>query len=130
MMGTALFFPLLPLIFLTAMLAIYGEMVGRRRLVYVFKPLTTVLIIALAAQLPAEAASRYRAAVLAGLVLSLAGDVFLMLPGDRFIAGVAPSLAAHLSSLTAFTSPVQLAASPATFAVIAAVVAGILMALW
>jgi len=123
-------FPLLPLISLTAILAIYGEMVGRRRLVYVFKPLTTVLIIALAALLPAEPASRYRAAILAGLVLSLAGDVFLMLPADRFIAGVAAFLAAHLAYLTAFTSVVPLAASPATFAVIAVVVAGILIALW
>src|SRR3972149_2131608 len=130
MMGTALFFPLLPLISLTAILAIYGEMVGRRRLVYVFKPLTTVLIIALAALLPAEPASRYRAAILAGLVLSLAGDVFLMLPADRFIAGVAAFLAAHLAYLTAFTSVVPLAASPPTFAFIAVVVAGILMALW
>ena len=130
MMGTALLFPLLPLIFLTAMLAIYGEMVGRRTLVYVFKPLTTVLIIALAAQLPAEPASRYRAAILAGLGLSLAGDVFLMLPADRFIAGVAAFLAAHLAYLTAFTSVVPWAASPATFTVIAVVVAGILMALW
>jgi len=121
---------LLPLISLTAILAIYGEMVGRRRLVYVFKPLTTVLIIALAALLPAEPASRYRAAILAGLVLSLAGDVFLMLPADRFIAGVAAFLAAHLAYLTAFTSVVPLAASPATFAVIAVVVAGILIALW
>ena len=121
---------LLPLISLTAILAIYGEMVGRRRLVYVFKPLTTVLIIALAALLPAEPASRYRAAILAGLVLSLAGDVFLMLPADRFIAGVAAFLAAHLAYLTAFTSAVPLAASPSTFAVIAVVVAGILIALW
>jgi len=129
-MDRALFFPLLPLICLTAMLAIYGEIAGRRRLVYVFKPLTTVLIIALAALLPAEPASRTRAAILAGLVLSLAGDVFLMLPADRFIAGVAAFLAAHLAYLTAFTSVVPLAASPATFAVIAVVVAGILIGLW
>jgi len=129
-MDTAPTVPLLSLISFTAMLAIYGEMVGRRTLVYVFKPLTTVLIIALAAQLPAEAASRYRMAILAGLVLSLAGDVFLMLPADRFIAGVAAFLAAHLAYLTAFTSVVPWAASPAPFAVIGVVVAGILMALW
>src|SRR3990172_7804832 len=109
MMGTALFLLLLLLISLTAILAIYGEMVGRRRLVYVFKPLTTVLIIALAALLPAEPASRYRAA---------------------FLAGVAAFLAAHLAYLTAFTSVVPLAASPSTFAAIAVVVAGILIALW
>lgn len=119
-----------PLIALGATLTIYGEMAGRRRLVYLFKPLTTALIVLLAALLPAEPASRYRTAILAGLALSLAGDIFLMLPADRFIAGVAAFLAAHLAYLMAFTSVVPMAASPAVFAIIAVVVAGILIALW
>jgi uncharacterized membrane protein YhhN len=129
-MDPALFFPLLPLILLSATLTIYGEMAGRRRLVYAFKPLTTALIVILAALLPADPASRYRLAVLAGLLLSLAGDVLLMLPADRFIAGVAAFLAAHLAYLTAFTSLVPFAASPVAIAVVAVIVAGILVGLW
>jgi uncharacterized membrane protein YhhN len=121
---------LLPLISLSAALTIYGEVTGRRRLVYLFKPLTTALIILLAFQLPADPAGRYRIAILVGLFLSLGGDIFLMLPSDRFIAGVAAFLAAHLAYLTAFTSIVPFAASPVAFAVIAGIVVAILLALW
>jgi uncharacterized membrane protein YhhN len=125
--------PLVPFILpilLSACLTIYGEMAGRPVLVYVFKPLTTVLILALAVTLPAEPASRYRTAVLVGLAFSLAGDVFLMLPTDRFIAGVIAFLAAHLAYLVAFTSFVGPGAAPAAFLAVAAVVGGILGALW
>jgi len=38
-----------------------------------------------------------RAWFVAALVLSLAGDVFLMLPQDRFVAGLASFLLAHLA---------------------------------
>jgi len=120
---------LLPLIALSAGLAIYGEMSSRRPLVYVFKPLTTILIVVLAALVP-DPDGRYRFAVIVGLLFSLAGDVFLMLPADRFIAGVAAFLAAHLAYLTAFTALVPLAASPAAFAAVAVIAAGILVALW
>jgi len=121
---------ILPLIVLSAALTIYGQMSGRPSLVYVFKPLTTVLIVIWAALLPADPAGRYRLAVLIGLLFSLAGDVFLMLPADRFIAGVAAFLAAHLAYLIAFTSVVPFAASPAAFAVVAVIVAAILFGLW
>jgi uncharacterized membrane protein YhhN len=121
---------LLALIALTAILAIYGESAGRRTLVYVFKPLTTALIVVLAALLPADPVGRYQTAVLVGLLFSLAGDVFLMLPADRFIAGVGAFLAAHLAYLAAFTSEVPFGASPAAFAAVMVVVAVILVALW
>lgn len=120
----------LALIPLSAALTIYGQLRGRRALVYVCKPLTTALILALAAMLPADPSSRYRTAILVGLLCSLAGDVFLMLPADRFIAGVAAFLAAHLAYLAAFTSEVAFAASPMAFAAVAAVVVAILIALW
>lgn len=123
------FISFIPLILLSACLTIYGEMAGRRVLVYVFKPLTTVLILALAVTLPAEPASRYRMGILIGLAFSLAGDVFLMLPSDRFIAGVIAFLAAHLAYLVAFTSFVGPGAAPAAFLAVAAVVGGILFAL-
>lgn len=70
--------------------------------VYLFKPLTTLLLVGLAAVMPAAHGSHYRTAILAGLVLSLCGDVFLMLPRDRFMAGLASFLAAHLAYIVAF----------------------------
>lgn len=73
--------------------------------VWVFKPLTTALLILLAAILPGQVAARYRRAILAGLFCSLWGDVFLMLPSDRFVAGLASFLVAHLCYIRAFTIP-------------------------
>jgi uncharacterized membrane protein YhhN len=42
--------------------------------------------------------------ILAGLAFSLAGDVLLMLPSDRFAAGLASFLLAHLCYIAAFTA--------------------------
>src|SRR5512147_2406717 len=75
---------------------------GPRWQVYLFKPLTTTLLFGLAAALPPAHGSAYRLAILVGLVFSLAGDVFLMLPRDRFLAGLASFLAAHLAYIAAF----------------------------
>ncbi|HLO04814.1 MAG TPA: lysoplasmalogenase [Symbiobacteriaceae bacterium] len=66
---------------------------------WVLKPLTTLLLIGLAA---AGAPSGYRRLMLLGLLLSLAGDVFLMLPGDWFIPGLAAFLCAHIAYTVAF----------------------------
>lgn len=91
-----------------------------KRLEYVTKPLTIVLLIAFVAQLMAVDTScndliRRQAACLArahipgregGLVLgaltfSLAGDVFLMLPRNLFVAGLASFLGAHIAYIVA-----------------------------
>lgn len=68
---------------------------------YLFKPLTMILII-LMASLGGEGFSKYKALILAGLFFSLLGDVFLMLPDDRFLAGLAAFLIAHLSYIAGF----------------------------
>ncbi len=88
------------LILLSATLHICAEYTNRRRLIYVFKPLTTTLIILLCAT---RATSGCAAFILAGLLLSLAGDIFLMLPQDRFIPGLLSFLGAHLCYIAAFT---------------------------
>ncbi len=79
-------------------------------LVFVFKPLATILILALALSGLGDDPSRYALAVVVGLVFSLAGDVFLMLPSDRFREGLASFLIAHLAYLVALTTGVSLAA--------------------
>ena len=79
----------------------------RHRAFFVLKPLTTLLIIGIAAS-AGSLGSVYAQCVLAALVLSLFGDVFLMFgdgarASDRaFIAGLASFLLAHLAFVLAF----------------------------
>jgi uncharacterized membrane protein YhhN len=84
-------------------LHIHAELRGRARQAYVFKPLTTVSIIAIAVLVPGQAPPAYRALVVAGLAFSLAGDVFLMLPSDRFLAGLGSFFVAHVLYIGAFS---------------------------
>ena len=81
----------------------WGEYRGPRALVYAAKPLATLLILALACLAPAGADPRVARWIFLGLVCSLAGDVLLMLPSDRFAAGLASFLVAHLCYIAAFT---------------------------
>jgi len=68
----------------------------RRPVLLITKPLTMILLIGLAATIDTTAAAS-RAWFIAALVLSLAGDVFLMLEPDQFVAGLAAFLGAHLA---------------------------------
>ena len=94
---------LIPLIFASAVLDIVADYRGRRRLVYILKPLTTFLILTLALQAPEPASPAYRLLVAVGLAFSLLGDVFLMLPANRFIPGLLSFLVAHVCYIAAFT---------------------------
>lgn len=74
---------------------------GRRSWRYLFKPGTMLLIIALAATgLPG--AGLYGYLVVAGLICSVAGDIFLVLPSNRLLAGMASFTLAHLCYIAAF----------------------------
>jgi len=86
----------------SAALTIIAKMRESTRGEYLFKPLTTVLIIALAVVANDPISSTYKALIVAGLVASLAGDVFLMLP-DRFVPGLLSFLIAHIFYIIAFT---------------------------
>lgn len=70
----------------------------------VFKPLTmliAIVFVAISAQ-STGATGRFNALLIAALVFSLAGDVFLMLPGNYFIPGLASFLVAHLFYIALF----------------------------
>jgi uncharacterized membrane protein YhhN len=90
----------------SAVVAIVASTRGWRRGVYVFKPLTTLLILGFVLTGPANVYLHplYRPLVAVGLAFSLAGDVLLMLPRDRFVAGLAAFLVAHLLYIAAFTT--------------------------
>ena len=71
-----------------------------RPLEYVCKPATLAVLIVWAALGPAPSPW-----MLAALAFSLLGDVLLMLPGDRFAAGLAAFLVGHVAYLAAFDTP-------------------------
>jgi uncharacterized membrane protein YhhN len=105
--------------------------------VYLFKPLTTTLLIAMALGFARRARRRagggwprFHALVCAGLLGSLAGDIFLMLPGDRFVAGLASFLVAHLCYIAAFTRDVPWRGATALAAPYAAALALLLAVIW
>ncbi|WP_070119524.1 lysoplasmalogenase [Bacillus marinisedimentorum] len=68
---------------------------------YILKPGTMVLIILFSIS-GGALNSIYGWLIIAGLLLSMAGDVFLMLPSDRFLQGLASFFAAHLLYAAAF----------------------------
>jgi uncharacterized membrane protein YhhN len=90
----------------SAALNIRAEYHGPRYHVYLFKPLTMVFILLIAVQAGWPDFSRYTVVIIGGLLFSLAGDVFLMLPSDRFIPGLVSFLVAHLFYIAAFTSEI------------------------
>ena len=89
-----------------------AESRGPRWQVYLFKPVTTGLLLTVALLAPGPAGSRYQMAVAAGLGFSLVGDVWLMLPRDRFVPGLCSFLLAHLAYVVAFTSGLRPLAAP------------------
>ncbi|MCB0297135.1 MAG: lysoplasmalogenase [Calditrichaeota bacterium] len=102
-------FPILSiLILICATVNIRAEYLGPRGYIYVFKPLTTILILVLALVLLPPADPEYRTWIVLGLLFSLAGDIFLMLPSDKFIQGLISFLIAHIFYLIAFTGTSEL----------------------
>ncbi|MFL5798123.1 MAG: lysoplasmalogenase family protein [Actinomycetota bacterium] len=68
-----------------------------RRAEYVLKPLTLVVLIGAAVALRHGNPDATCAFTVAALVASLAGDVFLMVPREPFVAGLGTFLLAHLA---------------------------------
>jgi uncharacterized membrane protein YhhN len=96
---------------------------------FAFKPLTTLLIIAFAWPRGTDS-TRQRRYVRIGLVLSLAGDVFLLWPGQGFLPGLVAFLMAHLAYIAAFCVALRLASRPAPFVVYAVIAVAMLSLLW
>lgn len=120
---------LLPAAFITAALAIASDPLGQPWLNFVFKPLTTLLLITWAWPRGAEDGLRRRW-LRAGLWLSLGGDVALLWPQSGFLPGLVSFLLAHLAYIVAFTRGWRLAVKPVPFVAYAVLAAAILSQLW
>jgi uncharacterized membrane protein YhhN len=79
---------------------------GHKTLEYVAKPAATLLLLGVALTLVPEDEST-RAWFVAALALCLAGDVFLMLPQDLFVPGLAAFLLGHVAYVAGFGGPAE-----------------------
>jgi len=104
--GNILTFILTLLVILSASIHIRAEYRGPQQHIYIFKPLAMVFII-LIAILGQDTLPLYKYLIITGLVFFLAGDVFLMLPSDRFVAGLVAFLIGHFFYIAAFVSEIS-----------------------
>lgn len=75
--------------------------VGNRRLEWLCKPAAMVALTGAAIAVSPDDPS-VKVAFIVGLVLSLAGDVFLMLPSDKFLIGLVSFFLAHVAYVVGF----------------------------
>lgn len=106
-------------IVLAALAAILGSALGAPQAIdgwhwlhWVCKPLTTVLILWMAWRTEPAISPRYRRWIAIGMLFSLAGDIFLMLPVDAFVAGLVAFLFGHGCFIRALLDDTRFAARP------------------
>ena len=88
---------------ISAALDWFGVATGRKKIEYVFKPLT--MLVLLYAVISSKLVSSVEGPLVwlcIALILSLLGDVFLMLPRDLFLPGLASFFLAHVAYIASF----------------------------
>ncbi|MCU1483896.1 MAG: putative rane protein, partial [Actinomycetia bacterium] len=75
---------------------------GDKRVEYVAKPLAMLALLVVAASIDVAEYHGPQPWFVGALALSLVGDVFLMLPKDRFIPGLVAFLVAHVAYVLGF----------------------------
>lgn len=94
---------LLPAIIISAIVAIFGKYSENKTAFYIFKPLTTMLIIFMTIMNASVVNVNYKYFILAAMFASLLGDYLLMMPGDgKFLQGLIAFLLAHVIYSGAF----------------------------
>lgn len=100
---TAVAFVLLSLAAVVAVADWLAVANGQRLAEYILKPLVMVALIAVASTLD-PSSDFARVMLIIGLVLSMVGDVCLMVPTDLFVAGLGAFLLAHVFYVIALIS--------------------------
>lgn len=118
------------LLMASATLTVLSSVLGLTPLHFVCKPLTMLIAIGFvylrASQV--RALERFDWLLIAALAASMAGDIFLMLPGGYFIPGLASFLVAHLFYIALFRQGI--AWFPSARALLLALSAGAAMYAW
>jgi uncharacterized membrane protein YhhN len=92
--------------------------------------LTTLCFLIAAASAKIGVPPRYKWSIVVGMAFSALGDLFLMLPKDRFVPGVASFLVAHICYLWALTSDTPLASRRLPFLIAGGVGVILLAFIW
>jgi len=99
---------LIPILVVVVFFLIRAEILKERRQIYILKPISTLMVIAIALLSFLEPAHTpaYTAGILVGLLLSLGGDVALMFSDNRkaFTVGLGLFLLAHVAYTVVFLS--------------------------
>jgi len=97
---------LIPILVVVVFLLIRAEILKERKHIYILKPISTMMVIAVALLSFLEPANTpaYTAGILVGLLLSLGGDVALMFPDNHkaFTVGLGLFLMAHIAYTVVF----------------------------
>lgn len=110
---------------------IVADLKGWKSLKYLTKPSVMVAIIVTLFAAGAPHDLQFRYLILAGLIFSLAGDVFLMLEKDLFIWGLGSFLVAHVFYVVAFAMDVPWSPQQALYIIPFLLIAGIMLrVLW
>ena len=86
------------LILISSLTYLFAIKHNNQTLIYILKPGTMLMIILLALT---STPSSYAWWIIIGLLFSIIGDIFLMLPDDRFLQGLVSFLAAHVCYIIA-----------------------------
>ncbi len=113
-----------------AMIGAHYALPAHASLPYTLQVPTSLLILVFAGNTLRREGNRYRKAVTAGLTFGILGEFFLMLPSDRFLAGLASFLITHFCYLVAFLSDSRPAKYRLPFGLAALYGAGMLTVLW
>ena len=87
---------------LTALLHIRSASRGPRWQRHVFKTMTMIWILVIAASATGQVSSYYKAMIIGGLCFSLLGDLLLLYPQQSFVHALTSFLVAHLFYIAAF----------------------------
>jgi uncharacterized membrane protein YhhN len=98
---------ILSIITLTLAIAtIYAKLQENETLQFIFKPLTMLAIVLIAISNLSNPINFYQTAILAGLIFSTIGDVFLIKDKQFFVQGLVAFLIGHICYIAAFwTNP-------------------------
>ena len=127
------FLPLLSLVvFISAGLTIIGYYLRppHRILIYIFKPLATILVFVIAGLPDGFLGDPYAFAICIGLAFSLIGDILLMLPKRRFLTALVSFLITHICYALAFLAGAPAPGFPIILLPSVMIGAGILAYLW